>query len=127
MIADRVKGTKKKIIVPAYLLSTFAFAATAFSTDQSHFLISWPVQGCFNALAQPSIGAFTAEITPSRIRGQALSMQRTSLKSHRFVWSDLVGSSGRCDELSKRDTRNVDINGCFEWCVRMASTIRLGQ
>ena len=76
MIADRVKGTKKKIIVPAYLLSTFAFAATAFSTDQSHFLISMAVQGCFNALAQPSIGAFTAEITPSRIRGQALSMQR---------------------------------------------------
>ena len=76
MIADRVKGTKKNIIVPAYLLSTLAFAATAFSTEQSHFLISMAVQGCFNALAQPSIGAFTAEITPSRIRGQTLSMQR---------------------------------------------------
>lgn len=75
-LADKAKGAKKALIVPAGLISSFAFSLSAVATTQTHFLAIMAVQGMCGAVMQPSVGAFTAEITPSHLRGQAMSLQR---------------------------------------------------
>ena len=75
-LADRVSGAKKAQIVPAGLISCAAFASTAMATTQNHFLAAMAIQGICGAFMQPAVGAFTAEVTPSHVRGQAMSLQR---------------------------------------------------
>ena len=79
-LADKTTGAKKALIVPAGLLSCAAFSSIAFATTPTMLYAAMAAQGVCSAFVQPAIGAFTAEVTPQQLRGQALGLQvRSSL------------------------------------------------
>eukprot|EP00468_Gymnochlora_sp_CCMP2014_P013464 CAMPEP_0167765852 /NCGR_PEP_ID=MMETSP0110_2-20121227/14959_1 /TAXON_ID=629695 /ORGANISM="Gymnochlora sp., Strain CCMP2014" /LENGTH=460 /DNA_ID=CAMNT_0007653695 /DNA_START=87 /DNA_END=1469 /DNA_ORIENTATION=- len=75
-LADRIKGPKKSVVVPAGLISTFSFASLAFATSQVHLLAAMGVMGFCAGFKHPAVGAVTAEVTTPSERGQAMSLQR---------------------------------------------------
>ena len=77
-LADKTTGAKKALIVPAGLLSCAAFSSIAWATTPAMLYAAMATQGLCSAFVQPAIGAFTAEVTPQQLRGQALGLQRQS-------------------------------------------------
>mmetsp|Transcript_10172 Transcript_10172/g.25003 ORF Transcript_10172/g.25003 Transcript_10172/m.25003 type:complete len:439 (+) Transcript_10172:188-1504(+) len=75
-LADRTSGAKKWMIVPGGLISSASFATLAFATSQEQLLAAMALQGFCGGFYRPAIGAFTAEVTPPNMRGQAMSLQR---------------------------------------------------
>ena len=73
-LADRYP--KKSLIVPAGVVSCVAFTGIGLAPTYSALLGCLAVQGVMSAAIQPATGAFTAEVTPKSLRGQAGSLQR---------------------------------------------------
>eukprot|EP00658_Telonema_sp_P-2_P023528 TRINITY_DN19436_c0_g2_i1.p1 TRINITY_DN19436_c0_g2~~TRINITY_DN19436_c0_g2_i1.p1 ORF type:complete len:464 (-),score=91.84 TRINITY_DN19436_c0_g2_i1:312-1703(-) len=77
-LADKTDtdGPKKGLVVPAGFASAGAFASMAFASSIEHYYMAMAVQGISAGFLQPAVGAFTAHITPTDKRGQAMSFQR---------------------------------------------------
>ena len=73
-LANRVG--RKALIVPGLLLSNVAFGGLAFVGDRESFMAFLCCSHLLGAAAQPAVGAFTAEVLPAHVRGQAMSVAR---------------------------------------------------
>jgi len=75
-LADKSRGAKLGVVMPAGLLSTVSFAAIAGATNLQHLQIAMALQGFCAGFTVPAQGAFRAEVTPQALRGQAMSLER---------------------------------------------------
>jgi len=125
-IADRVSGSKKVQIIPAGLISCAAFASTAAATTQTHFLAAMAIQGLCGAFMQPAVGAFTAEVTPANVRGQAMSLQRQAgsvLSLIGPISIGLLADATSCQTaIVLTSALMASCNGIYAWKARPAVT-----
>eukprot|EP00930_Biecheleria_cincta_P084792 TRINITY_DN74225_c0_g1_i1.p1 TRINITY_DN74225_c0_g1~~TRINITY_DN74225_c0_g1_i1.p1 ORF type:complete len:515 (-),score=71.95 TRINITY_DN74225_c0_g1_i1:97-1641(-) len=75
-LADKCSGARKELVLPAGLTSCAAFASIAFASSLDHFYIAMAMQGFCAGFNLPAQGAFRAEVTPQKVRGQAMSLER---------------------------------------------------
>mmetsp|Transcript_28392 Transcript_28392/g.38821 ORF Transcript_28392/g.38821 Transcript_28392/m.38821 type:complete len:120 (-) Transcript_28392:363-722(-) len=79
------------MVLPAGLVSCASFAAIAFSTTPAELFAAMAAIGVSGGFVQPAIGSYTAEVTPSAVRGQALSLQRQANSLVSFIGPVSIG------------------------------------